>query len=203
MTCSSRPSTREKSEGNIKHPVITGIRREEVSLGVPVLFRQELKKGEIAVIIRRYQAKDNPEVKKLHNDGLKQFGAEFDPYYDSDLDDIEGTYINNQGDFLVGTEDGEIVVMSAIRKYSETCGLIKRIRVRRDYQGQGYGQKILDALIERASELGYTELYLDTMANNLPAQSLFEKAGFTKTHRGKVGVYDLIFYRKKLNEGGK
>jgi ribosomal protein S18 acetylase RimI-like enzyme len=114
------------------------------------------------------------------------------------MDDIEGAYIKNNGDFIVGTIEDEIITIGAISKYSQTCGEIKRIRIRRDYQGQGYGEKMLAALIERARELGYSELCMDTLADNLPAQNLYEKAGFTKTGRGEIGTYDLVFYGKKL-----
>jgi len=149
--------------------------------------------------IRRYRAEDNEAVKVLHYAGLAQFGASKDPYYDSDLDDIEGIYINNHGDFLVGTEDGDIVAIGAIREKSATCGEIKRIRVRRDCQRRGYARTLLSRLIELAVELGYRELCLDATEDNTPAQRLFEKCGFTETHRGKVGGYDLIFYGKKLD----
>jgi hypothetical protein len=72
------------------------------------------------MLIRRYQAKDNKEVKALHHAGLAQFGAATDPYHDKDLEDIEGVYINNNGEFLVGTLGSEIVAMGAIRNVSGT-----------------------------------------------------------------------------------
>jgi ribosomal protein S18 acetylase RimI-like enzyme len=150
--------------------------------------------------IRRYQPQDNEAVKALHYAGLQQFGATSDPYNDSDLDDIEDVYINNNGDFLVGTIDGQIVAMGALRKVSAKRAEIKRIRVRRDCQRRGYAQAILKKLIELAESLGYTELHLDTVASNNPAQRLFEKFGFVETHRGKLGRFDLLFYSKKLKK---
>jgi len=154
------------------------------------------------ISIRRYQAQDNEAVKALHYAGLAQFGAKEDPYYDSDLDDIEGIYINNNGDFLVGTDGDEIVAMGALKKISATRGEIKRIRVHRNCQRCGYARTFLLRLIELAGELGYTELCLDATTDNTPARRLFEKCGFVETHRGKVGIYDLVFYGKKLNKGG-
>ncbi|OGN98775.1 MAG: hypothetical protein A2Y89_05745 [Chloroflexi bacterium RBG_13_51_18] len=150
--------------------------------------------------IRRYQAEDKEAVKALHYAGLAQFGATEDPYYDSDLDDIEGIYINKHGDFIVGLENKEIIAMGALKKVSDTRGEIKRIRVRRDCQRRGHAQMILSRLMEIAQELGYKELCLDATVNNIPAQRLFEKCGFIETHRGKVGKYDLVFYEKKLNQ---
>lgn len=149
--------------------------------------------------IRRYQPQDNEAVKALHYAGLAQLGAEADPYHDDDLNDIEGIYLNNKGDFLVGLLDNEIVAIGAIRKVSATRGEIKRIRVHHAYQNQGYAQTILSKLIELAGELGYEELCLDTMPDNLAAIRVFEKFDFRETHRAKVGGYDLIFYEKRLN----
>ena len=152
------------------------------------------------VKIRRYRAQDNEIVKELHYAGLAQFGAEADPYHDKDLDDIESVYVNSRGDFLVGVDDGEIVAMGALKQKTEACGEIKRIRVRRDRQRRGYARTILSRLVELAEEMGYTELCLDATVNNMPARRLFEKCGFVETHRGKIGIYDLVFYEKKLNE---
>lgn len=95
------------------------------------------------------------------------------------------------------------MAMGAIKKVTASRGEIKRIRVRREYQRRGYGQTILSRLVELAMGLGYTELCLDATDNNVAAQRLFENCGFVETHRGKVSDYDLIFYRKKLNEEGK
>lgn len=100
------------------------------------------------MLIRRYQTKDNGEVKALHYAGLRQFGAAEDPYHDSDLDDIEGIYLSNNGDFLVGTIDGEIVAMGVVKKVTAKRGEIKRIRIRQDHQRQGHGQTMLEKLIE-------------------------------------------------------
>ena len=159
------------------------------------------------MLIRRYQADDNIEVKGLHYAGVQQIDPDPErpdnPFIDADLDNIEGVYINNRGDFIIGMIKEEIMAMGALHKVSENRGEIRRIRVRQDYQGQGYGSKILAELIERARELDYTELCLDTLADNAPAQGLFEKGGFMEMHRGKIGSYDLIFYKQKLCKGGK
>lgn len=150
------------------------------------------------LLIRRYQPQDKQVVKALHLSGLAQFGATEDPYYDSDLDDVEGIYLNNHGDFLVGIWGVNIVVMGAIRKVSDNRGEIKRIRVHRDHQRKCYGLAISQRLIEVATGLGYTELCLDTVFDNIPAIRLFEKLGFTETHRKQIGGYNLIFYAKRL-----
>ena len=174
---------------------------------MPVTYLTYDKPSETKMLIRRYQADDNIEVKGLHYAGVQQIDPDPErpdnPFIDADLDNIEGVYINNRGDFIIGTVENDIIAIGALQKVSANLGEIRRIRIRQDYQRQGYGSQILSKLIERARELGYKELCLDTLADNKPAQNLFEKGGFIETHRGKTGSYDLIFYRKKLSKGGK
>jgi ribosomal protein S18 acetylase RimI-like enzyme len=160
------------------------------------LFRDRI----FPMLIRRYQAPDNVSIKALHYAGLAQFGAVTDPYHDNDLNDIEGTYINNGGEFLVGTRNEEIIAMGALKRISADRAEIKRVRVRQDCQRRGYGETILLRLIELAVKTGFKELCLDSVVDNVPAQRLFDKCGFTEIRRGKVGKYDLVFYTKKLNE---
>ena len=149
--------------------------------------------------IRQYQQEDLAIVKALHIEGLKQYGEDYDPYFDSDLDNIEEIYLNNNGDFLIGICDEEIVAIGAIRKVTTTKAVLKRIRVRRDIQRKGHGQTILRKLIGRASELGYRQLCLDTQAVNIAAQRLFEKHGFFETRRDKTVSQQLVFYEKELD----
>jgi N-acetylglutamate synthase-like GNAT family acetyltransferase len=116
--------------------------------------------------IRRYQPKDNIVVKELHYAGIEQMRdfiteaeqrmieSDDEHMIDCDLEDIEGEYINNGGDFLVGLEGKEIVVIGALRKYTDNCGELKRLRVRRERQRQGYGETMFRRLIERGRELG-------------------------------------------------
>jgi ribosomal protein S18 acetylase RimI-like enzyme len=163
---------------------------------VPIIFWRKMLK------IRRYQPQDNRVVKELNYAGLVQMNPGVtvpdNPVFNKDLDDIEGVYLNNRGDFIVGIVDSEIVAMGAIREFSANCGEIKRIRTRRDYQRKGYAETIMLKLIELARQLGYTELCLDTVVSNIPAQRLFEKLDFLENHRGKIGPYDVIYYGRKL-----
>ncbi|OGO30871.1 MAG: hypothetical protein A2Z29_01290 [Chloroflexi bacterium RBG_16_56_11] len=58
-------------------------------------------------------------------------------------------------------------------------------------------------LMKLAAETGYKEAFLDTLTTNYRAQRLFEKLGFTKSGGGRMGPFDLLFYTRKLNQGGE
>jgi ribosomal protein S18 acetylase RimI-like enzyme len=169
------------------------------------LIHTEVKEKELNglnMLIRRYQPQDKETVRALHFAWLEQLGAKVvliePPPYDTDLDNIESIYLDNGGEFIVGVLDNEIVAMGAYRRLSPLRAEIKRIRVRLDCRGRGYGESILKNLLLLAGKAGYSEICLDTTADNNPAQQLFAKHGFIENHRGKLDSLDIIYYEKKL-----
>ena len=51
-----------------------------------------------------------------------------------------------------------------------------------------------------ARAMGYRTLHLDTSVNFLPAQRLYQSAGYKETHRGRLGEFDCIFFEKTLDD---
>jgi ribosomal protein S18 acetylase RimI-like enzyme len=149
--------------------------------------------------IRRYQAADNHAVVELHHLALEATGAYFPGKWNDDLNDIQNHYLQNGGEFLVGTLDGKIVAMGAFRKKSITLAEIKRMRVHPEYQRRGFGQLLLNQLEAKAIQLGYRELCLDTTTLQTAAQKMYQKNGFTATGRGQVPPFEVIYYHKTLN----
>ena len=149
--------------------------------------------------IRRYQDADNPAVWELHHRALEATGAYFPGKWNDDIDDIQNHYLNNGGEFLIGTLDGKIVCMGAFRKKSDTLAEIKRMRVLPEYQRRGLGQAILNQLEAKAILLGYRELCLDTTTLQIAAQKMYEKNGFTEVRRGLMPPFEVIYYHKSLN----
>jgi GNAT superfamily N-acetyltransferase len=149
--------------------------------------------------IRRYQPKDKRAVRRLHDDALHEVGAHLGGGdCDDDLDEIESVYLECGGEFLVGVLDGDVVAMGALKRISPEKTELKRMRIRPGLQGRGYGQTMLDALHRRAAELGYSALRLDTTVQQLAAQRLYLKNGYSETGRGVIGPFDCIFYEKNI-----
>lgn len=149
--------------------------------------------------IRRYEPEDHESVLNLHKAGLREMGTliEIPGFYD-DLLDIEGEYLDGDGEFLVGVSDGQIVAMGALKETLPGRAEVKRMRVAPDYRRLGFGQKILDALHRYAAGHGYTTLHLDTGVGHGAAQKLYEANGYKETRRGKVGPVDCIFYERSI-----
>ncbi|AHY46196.1 Acetyltransferase (GNAT) family [Rubrobacter radiotolerans] len=151
--------------------------------------------------VRRYRAEDASEVRSLHRRAIEEVGAyaeELSDYLDSDMSNIEKNYLQNGGEFLVGTLDGRVVAMGGLRRVSETEAEIKRMRVEPAFQRLGFGKAMLARLEERAVELGVTTLKLDTTVQQVGAQRLYEGAGYRVVGAGETGPFRCFFYRKEL-----
>ncbi len=149
--------------------------------------------------IRRYEKGDEDAAFDLHVKALKPTGAYIGSgEWDADFKDIESIYIKPGGEFLVGTIDGEMVAIGALKKISPDLAEIKRMRVDPIFQRRGFAQEILTKLEQRAKELGFNVLELDTSVIQEAAQKLYEKNGFKEFKRGELGGIPCVFYRKML-----
>jgi len=105
-------------------------------------------------------------------------------HYDSrgtldDMEDIQKSYFENGGVFLVMTNNDQIICTGAIRKLeSDTCEL-KRLWLLPEYHGQGLGYRMLQKLLAVARERGYKYMRLETDAvAQSRAVEFYKRIGF-------------------------
>jgi putative acetyltransferase len=86
-------------------------------------------------------------------------------------------------------DDGALIGSGALKQLSPTHGEIKSMHTRAIRRGAGLGKKMLEHILQIASERGYTRLSLETGATDgfLPARRLYEAYGFTAC--GPFGTY--------------
>ncbi len=102
----------------------------------------------------------------------------------------------------VVVEGGEEILGYAGLAAAGGQGDVQTVAVRRDHQGRGLGRLLLDDLLAEARRRGVREVFLEVRADNLAAQSLYERAGFTLVSRRR-GYYqpsgvDAIVMRVRL-----
>ena len=148
--------------------------------------------------IRRIRSNESAEVKALHKVALEGTGGYHPGPWDKDFENIEGVYLKNGGEFLVMIDGDKIIGMGAIRRVDDITGEIKRMRIRPDYQRQGHGKAMLDALESRARELGYSKIVLDTCVVMKAAQKFYEKNLFMKYGNETMSGIEVILYEKRL-----
>ena len=150
--------------------------------------------------LRRYKENDRDAVIELHLLGLRQIGAhEESGPWDDDIRHVVEHYYQSDGEFLIAEYQGRPVAMGAFRKTGPQEAEIKRMRTHPHFQSRGFGQKIYDALEQKARDQGYTRLHLETAEGNTGAINFYLRNGFKETHRGKVHLgQDSVFYEKFL-----
>jgi putative acetyltransferase len=79
-----------------------------------------------------------------------------------DMDNIQQSYFNNGGIFLVMTDADEIIGTGAIRKFDDEICELKRLWLLFEYQGKGLGYRMMQELLSIAREKGYQRIRLET-----------------------------------------
>jgi GNAT superfamily N-acetyltransferase len=76
---------------------------------------------------------------------------------------------------------------------------IHSLAVRREYAGQGFGQRFLDWAGEQARSSGRRSLRLDCDAGNHSLCTYYECAGFTPLGPAQVGLATMMLFEKSLS----
>jgi putative acetyltransferase len=116
-------------------------------------------------------------VKELVLGVLNEEGFEYDPAKDFDLDKIEDYYLQNRGIFYTGVVDGTIIGTSAVRWIDDGTCEIKRIYIRKDFRGRGFGRALFIQALKFA-EKNYSTVVLKTDARLEDAINLYRRNGF-------------------------
>lgn len=149
--------------------------------------------------LRRFDDADADAVRELHQLALAEAGAHAGSGpWDEDLRSIRSSYLQDGGEFLVGWLDGRLVAVGALRHVTAAAAEIKRMRVHPWYQRRGFGSTILARLEERARQLGYSKLRLDTTVIQTAAQALYVREGYIEVGRGQLAGVEVIYFEKRL-----
>ena len=99
---------------------------------------------------------------------------------------------------LVGNE-GEFVGAAGLRRIENdvTCE-IKRMFIQPGFQGAGMGKALMNALIQKARQLGYQTIKLDTLGPKMPAAvKLYKSFGFVETVPYNFNPHEGVLYFEK------
>ena len=78
-----------------------------------------------------------------------------------DLNNLQSTYFENNGTFMVITDDLEVVGTGGIKRLDAEICELKRMWILRSYRAQGWGVKMAHALLHFAKERGYKKVRLE------------------------------------------
>lgn len=116
------------------------------------------------------------------------------------LADIEKTFHGANGDFLVVEHEGHLVAMGGIRPNTPQQAEVLHIRVHPATRRQGLGRQLMSALEDRAVQLGFQELHLDTATNQPEAVAFYESLSYIRLREETRPEWSwtLVFFTKQL-----
>lgn len=92
--------------------------------------------------------------------------------------ELPGPYGPPRGDILLWFENDRVVACGALRELEPRVGEIKRVHVRPDYRGKGFGYPFVRGLVDRARGLGYKRLRVDVLPTMYAAIEFYQELGF-------------------------
>ena len=149
----------------------------------------------------RYQAEYQEPMLALHRSAIEGFTLGMSQQQDeADLVAIEEVYLRSRGEFLLGFIGERLVAMGGFKRLSEGLAELRRMRIARDLQGQGYGTLLLRELERRAFQSGVRTLCLDTARRRPLTLDFYRKHGYQETGQSFYGTVETVQFSKALDE---
>ncbi len=150
------------------------------------------------LVIRQIQDSDDKQLAELIRDSLKENNLDIPgtAYFDSELDCLSNYYLNasDRVYYVLSDNQGKVYGGIGLSKYGtmEGCGELQKLYLSSEIRGQGYGYKLITFLMEKAIEMGYKLLYLETHRNLTAAIHIYEKMGFQKIERLPGSIHSTM-----------
>ncbi|HZE86378.1 MAG TPA: GNAT family N-acetyltransferase [Puia sp.] len=143
---------------------------------------------------------DRERIIRLVRAILPEFGEVYDERgSESDLADIEKTYMGSGGAFLVLADAGQHIIGTlGIIPVGAGCCKLRKMYIDAGYRKLGLGQFMLDTILKRARELGFVRIMLETITSMEAAIAMYEKAGFTRIDRPSISSRCDIVMEKEF-----
>ena len=133
--------------------------------------------------LRSIEPGDNPVLAKIVRNTLAEFGANHPGtvYYDPTTDALYDLFQTKGAGYFVACIDNTVVGGAGIYPTdglpADTCELVKMYLIP-EGRGIGLGKTLIDKSLSFAKQLGYRQVYLETMPELKQALKVYEKFGF-------------------------
>lgn len=140
------------------------------------------------MLIRQLEEKDNAVLAEMIRETFIEHNApqQGTVYSDPTTDDLFALFKEPRSVLWVAeTEDG-VVGCSGIFPTTGLpayCAELVKVYLSKKARGSGLGKELMQKSITSAAELGYTQLYLESLSEFSRAIGIYEKLGFTKLDR--------------------
>ena len=124
--------------------------------------------------IIKYDSKYQKEVKQFVLATLKEFGFDYKPEWDYDLNDPNKYY----NAFFILLDDNIVRGTIAIKRHNDQTAEIKRLYIDPNTRDKRYGSRLFDKALDFVKKKKFKKIILDTWIRFETAVILYKKRGF-------------------------
>lgn len=126
---------------------------------------------------------DNKSIAELIRSVFREFGIARPGtvYFDPTTDDLFALFSTPGSEYWVAEDNGKIIGGCGVYPtpgLPDGCAELQKLYLLSSCRGKGTGRALMEKTFESARQLGYTQLYLESLPELGRAISLYEKAGF-------------------------
>ena len=125
-------------------------------------------------------------------------------YFDSNLDHLSDFYLGDKTErfYFIALEDEEVVGGIGLARFEffDDCAELQKLYLADSVKGSGIGYTLISMIEDKARELGYKQMYLETHTNLATAIHVYEKSGYKEIEKPAGVVHATMdrFFIKKL-----
>jgi putative acetyltransferase len=148
------------------------------------------------ITVRSATNDDCSRVQTLVFGVLREYGLAPDlEGTDRDIADIEAHYINRGGVFeLIEDARGNLLGTCGLYPMTAETVELRKMYFAKALRGRGMGRKTLARMIEKAREMGFKKIYLETASVLREAVRLYEKFGFLPSDEKHTPRCDAAYF---------
>ena len=148
---------------------------------------------------------DDAAIAQIIRDNLKERHLDIPGtvYFDSILDHLSDFYLTApQSYYCILTEDDIVIGGVGLSVFDgiPECAELQKLYLVNSVKGRGLGKELIRHIEDKAREMGFKNMYLETHTNLDVAINLYERVGFVLIDRPDCVVHSTMnrFYLKKL-----
>jgi len=135
------------------------------------------------ISLRQIEKRDNAEIAALIRKVFREFKIDRPGtvYFDPTTDDLYTLFQTPCSIYLIALDRSKIIGGCGIfptPSLPEGCAELVKFYLSAEYRSKGTGRLLMERSIESAREMGYRQIYLESMPELSKAIGMYEKAGF-------------------------
>jgi putative acetyltransferase len=135
------------------------------------------------IILRKIEKRDNAEIAEVIRTVFREFGIDRPGtvYFDPTTDDLFKLFGVEGSVYFIAESEGRIVGGCGIYPtpdLPEGCAELVKFYLLPELRGKGIGKILMDKAFESARQMGYRQIYLESMPELSKAIGMYQKSGF-------------------------